>query len=57
MSIIFGKNTRHNVAVVDARIIDVMIMKASVTCSESKFAKTTTLTLVITAPYTEKPMY
>lgn len=57
MSFIFGKNTKHSVAVVDVRIIDVMIMKASVTCSESRFAKTTTLTLVMTAPYTENPIY
>lgn len=57
MSFIFGKNTRHNVAVVDVKIIDVMMMKARVTCSDSKLASTTTLKLVITAPYTEKPMY
>lgn len=50
ISFIFGKKTKHNVAVVDVKIIDVIIMKANVTCSESKFAKTTTLTLVMTAP-------
>ncbi|CRK94046.1 CLUMA_CG007570, isoform A [Clunio marinus] len=57
MSFILGRKTRHKVAVVDARIIEVMMMNASVTCSESKFARTTTLTLVITAPYTENPIY
>ena len=50
ISFILGKNTKHNVAVVDVRIIDVMMIKANVTRSDSKFANTTTLALVITAP-------
>lgn len=57
MAFIFGRKTRQSTIVVDVKIIDVMIMNANVTCSESKFARTTTLTLVITAPYTENPMY
>lgn len=57
MSLIFGKNSKHNVAVVLLKINDVVIMKAKVTRSDSKFASTTTLALVMTTLYTLTPIY
>jgi hypothetical protein len=48
ISLIFGMNNKHNVAVVDVKINVVIIMKASVTRSDNKFASTTTLALVMT---------
>lgn len=57
IAFIFGRKTRHKTIVVAVKIIDVIIMNARVTCSDNRFARTTTLTDVITAPYTENPIY
>lgn len=57
MSFIFGKNNRHNVAVVDDRISAVIVMNANVTRSAIKLARTTTIALVMTTLYTDTPMY
>lgn len=57
MSLIFGINSKHSVAVVELKMNVVVIMYANVTRSESKLASTTTLTLVITTLYTLMPMY
>lgn len=57
MSWSFGINDKHSVAVVDASISDVIVMNASVTRSEIKLAKTTTIALVITTRYTDTPIY
>lgn len=48
MSLIFGTNSRHNVAVVDASINAVIVTKANVTRSAIKLANTTTMALVMT---------
>lgn len=45
---IFGRNNKHNVAVVLINMNDVIMIKDNVTRSASKFASTTTLALVIT---------
>lgn len=57
MSLILGKNSSDNVAVVEASIKAVMVTNASVTFSAKKFASTTIMALVMTTLYTETPMY
>lgn len=57
MPLIFGKNSRDNVAVVDVSIKAVMVTKANVTRSAIKLASTTTMALVMTTLYTDTPMY
>lgn len=57
MPLIFGKNSRDNVAVVDVSIKAVMVTKANVTRSAIKLANTTTMALVMTTLYTDTPMY
>lgn len=57
MSCIFGRNRRQSVAVVDVNINAVIVINANVTRSAIKFAKTTTMALVMTTLYTDTPMY
>lgn len=49
--------SRHKVAVVEVKIKAVIVMKANVTRSDMRFAKTTTMPLVMTTLYTDTPMY
>lgn len=53
----FGIKSKHKVAVVEVNINAVIVIKASVTRSEMRFARTTTMPLVMTTLYTDTPMY